>query len=408
MNLSIILLLSLLVLSACGNSSARDTSPPAPSQPERPAEVPDPVNLFDAFLEAPFAPADGFDFPFGDGDGSGVYTDKATGRRYSGWYVATDFAEQYDLGIHPGEDWNGVGGDNTDLGQDVFAVANGRVVEAKNFGKLWGNMVVIEHIFYENNERKMIRSVYAHLNEIAVRAGEEVRRRQRIGAIGRDPDGLYSAHLHLELRWDASLEPTYWPSSHQKDVAWVKEHYTEPTAFVRAHRRLPVPQQEKVLIVVDQSSYMMRLYKDGEMVGEYDVSFGQSKGRKRLQRDNRTPKGIYFVIGKQRGKFEGMYGGYYGGHWMKINYPNSYDAAWGRAEGHITASQEKTITERWRQRKATLEGTKLGGGIGFHGWIEEWENDGPRHLSWGCVVMHIRDIKKIYDQVPEGAMVVIL
>jgi lipoprotein-anchoring transpeptidase ErfK/SrfK len=49
----------------------------------------------------------------------------------------------------------------------------------------------------------------------------------------------------------------------------------------------------------------------------------------------------------------------------------------------------------------------LGGGIGFHGWIREWKNDGPRHLSWGCVVMHLSDVGKLFEQVPEGTMVVI-
>ncbi len=54
-----------------------------------------------------------------------------------------------------------------------------------------------------------------------------------------------------------------------------------------------------------------------------------------------------------------------------------------------------------------LEKTPLGGGIGFHGWAREWENTGPRHLSWGCVVLHLSDIGRFYEQVPEGAMVVI-
>jgi lipoprotein-anchoring transpeptidase ErfK/SrfK len=36
------------------------------------------------------------------------------------------------------------------------------------------------------------------------------------------------------------------------------------------------------------------------------------------------------------------------------------------------------------------------------------DNSGSRHLSWGCVVMHLDDIQKLYDQIPEGTMVVIL
>jgi murein DD-endopeptidase MepM/ murein hydrolase activator NlpD len=364
-------------------------------------------NPFDNFLRADIAPADGFDFPFGDANGKGSYTDKATGKTYNGWYVDTRFAEESSLGIHPGEDWNGAGGRDTDLGQDVFAVANGRVVFAENCGRLWGNVVIIEHVFYENHERRKIRSLYGHLQTIKVERGEEVKRRQLIATIGQDPDKTFNAHLHLEFRWDESLAPAYWPSSNGKDEKWVRERYAEPSVFIAARRKLFVPQRERTLVLLDQDSYKMRLYQDGRMQGEYDISLGQGKGRKRAQGDNKTPKGMYFVLHKHRGKFDGPYGAYFGGHWIKVNYPNKYDASRGRAEGVITAQQEAAIAANWEKRAQTLENTRLGGGIGFHGWAQEWPNDGPRHLSWGCVVMHLYDIKKVFDQIPPRAMVVI-
>lgn len=364
-------------------------------------------NPFDNFLQTSIPSADGFDFPFGDADGKGAYTDNATGKTHQGWYIATKFGEKNSLGIHPGEDWNGNGGGNTDLGQPVFAVANGRVVSAEQCGQPWGNVVVVEHVFYENHQQRRIRSLYAHLQTMKVKRGEAVKRRQQIATIGQDPDKTFGAHLHLELRWDESLAPTYWPSSNGKDLRWVREHYTEPSGFIAAHRRLFVPQQEAALVLVDQESYKMRLYERGQLRGEYDISLGQGKGEKRVQGDNKTPKGMYFVLNKHRGKFDGAYGEYYGGHWIKVNYPNRYDAARGRAEGVISAQQERAIAAAWAQRKPTLENTRLGGGIGFHGWAREWQNDGPRHLSWGCVVMHIYDIRKVFDQIPSGAMVVI-
>jgi murein L,D-transpeptidase YafK len=244
-----------------------------------------------------------------------------------------------------------------------------------------------------------------------VKGGEAVKRRQQIGTIGQDPDKTFGAHLHLELRWDDSLVPTYWPSSNGKDLKWVREHYAEPSSFIAEHRRLFVPQQEATLVLVDQESYRMRLYERGQLRGEYDISLGQGKGQKRVQGDNKTPKGMYFVLNKlkeKRGvKFDGAYGAYYGGHWIKVNYPNRYDAQRGRAEGLISTEQERAIAADWNQRKPTLENTRLGGGIGFHGWAQEWKNDGPRHLSWGCVVMHIYDISKLFDLIPTGAMVVI-
>jgi murein L,D-transpeptidase YafK len=151
----------------------------------------------------------------------------------------------------------------------------------------------------------------------------------------------------------------------------------------------------------------MRLYKSGSLQGEYEVGFGQSKGVKRIQGDNKTPVGMYFVTQKHRGKFEGDYGENYGGHWIKINYPNKYDAERGMSEGIINGGQSAVINTKWSNRELTLENTKLGGGIGFHGWIREWNNDGTRHLSWGCVVMHIYDISRLFDEIEQGTMVVI-
>ncbi len=395
-----------IFLAGCKSSATPTSFSPNPSLAvvaRNPA-----LNVFDDFLKSEIPIADGFDFPVGDVNAKGSYTDKVTGKTHNDWYIATKFGEQYALGIHPAEDWNGRGGGNTDFGQDVFAVANGRVKFAQNYGQPWGNVVVIEHIFYENQEKQKILSLYAHLSELKVSAGQEVKRRQVIATIGQDPNKTFAAHLHLELRWDESLTPSYWPSSNAKDLAWIKERYAHPSNFINSHRKLFIPQNEAALVVVDQTSYKMRLYKSGKMQGEYDVSFGQEKGQKKIQGDNKTPKGMYFIIQKHRGKFDGAYGEYYGGHWIKVNYPNRYDAARGRSDGVITTSQEATINSRWMNKQETLQNTKLGGGIGFHGWIKEWSNDGPRHLSWGCVVMHIFDISKIFDEMNEGAMVVIL
>lgn len=397
---------SSLVLTAVALLSTGCTSRPMPQPSNTPSDTAS-HNKFDEYLKTDFPAADGFDFPLGDADGKGGYTDKATGQRYSGWGVSVHFGQYYSYGIHPAEDWGGSGPSLSDLGQPVHAVASGKVAFADFCGRLFGNVVMIDHVFYENAEKKTIRSVYVHLQNIHVRSGEIIKRRQVIGTVGQDPEKLFAPHLHLEFRWDRTLSPTFWPSSNGKDLDWVKRHYTDPSAFINAHRRTPMPEREANLILVDQESYKMRHYKTGRLQGEYDVSFGQGKGAKQVEGDNRTPVGMYFVTQKHRGEFDGPYAAYYGGHWMKINYPNEFDAGRGRADGEISASQQTSITTAWRNRAPTLQNTKLGGGIGFHGWIKEWPNDGPRHLSWGCVVMHLSDISKFYEQIPEGTMVVI-
>ncbi len=383
----------LLLLCACAPAGASETQR---------------VDPFTSWYSVDFPAADGFDFPVGGPDAKGAYTDPQ-GTTHTGWKVDTRVGDAYPLGIHNGEDWNGKGGGNTDLGQPVTAIGHGRVLHAADFGQPWGNVVVVEHVLYENHEKRTVHSAYGHLLEIdeSVHVGAVVKRGGPIGTIGRDPDGTYYAHLHLEIRADPSLSPTFWPSSHDWTVEQVKAAYLAPSEFIRARRKLFVPQDEEVLLIVDHDSDRMRRIEGGEVVETVEVGFGQAEGRKRIQGDLRTPKGMYFVVQRTRGEIGGRWGPYYGGHWIKVNYPNAHDAAWGRGEGLITAEQEAAIASKWRARELTNQKTPLGGGIGFHGWIEDWAYDGPRGLSWGCVVLRNATIAALYDHVPEGTMVVI-
>jgi murein L,D-transpeptidase YafK len=209
------------------------------------------------------------------------------------------------------------------------------------------------------------------------------------------------------LRRDKSLPATYWPSSNGRDAAWVRAHYEEPRAFIAARRTLPVPQDEAALVLVDTAARKMRLYAGGKVVGTFEVGFGQSGGRKRREGDLRTPLGMYFVVERSKGPFTGKYAAFFGGHWIKVNYPNAFDAEWGRREGLLTAGQERRIAKAWRERRLTWQGSALGGGIGFHGWAEDWDLNGPRRLSWGCVVMRNADIAAAFPQIPIGTMVVV-
>ncbi len=358
------------------------------------------------YMRTDFPPADGFDFPVGDKNGRGAYRDLRTGKQHRGWYIATRFAESYALGLHTGEDWNGRGGGDTDLGQPVRAIGEGKVVYASVEGAPWGGVVMIDHIYYENHHQRRIRSQYAHLSKIDVAVGDLVKRRQRIGAIGRDPAGSFPAHLHLELRTDRTLPATYWPSSHDKPKPWLKEHYTAPSAFIKSHRKLLVPQREPVLLLVDEATHSLARYEHGRRTHFYEIGFGQAAGRKRVQGDLKTPKGMYFVVHKYRGKFTGAYGDYYGGHWIKVNYPNAFDAQWGEEAQKISSRTARKIAKDWRKRRLTNQKTRLGGGIGFHGWAGPWQIEDGGRLSWGCVVMHNPDIKALFDHIPKGAMVV--
>jgi hypothetical protein len=65
---------------------------------------------------------DGFDFPVGKPDAVGYYD-----------------AQPFGVTRHLGNDWNGNGGRDTDLGDPVYAAATGIVISAVDVGFDWGN-----------------------------------------------------------------------------------------------------------------------------------------------------------------------------------------------------------------------------------------------------------------------------
>ena len=127
--------------------------------------------------------ADGFDWPVGPPDATGYYD-----------------AQPFGQNRHLGEDWNGRGGGDTDLGDPVHAIADGVVTEAWDHWGGWGQVVRVVHRWREPDGRmRTVESLYAHLDRMDVRDGQVVKRGQGIGTTG-DAHSQYLAHLHLELR----------------------------------------------------------------------------------------------------------------------------------------------------------------------------------------------------------------
>ena len=158
--------------------------------------------------------ADGFDFPVGKPDAEGYY--RSRGYRANG---------------HLGEDWNGKRGGNTDLGDPVYAIANGVVVFAQSFGHGWGNVVIVRHAYEEGGRTKFADSLYGHLDQIHVRESQRLRRGQQLGTIGTG-GGLYEAHLHLEIR--KNLRVGMARHRFPKD----DKVYFDPANFINARRQL--------------------------------------------------------------------------------------------------------------------------------------------------------------------------
>ena len=140
-------------------------------------------------------------------------------------------AQPFTQNMHLGDDLNGIGGENSDLGDPVFAVADGQVLTARESGAGWGNVIIVLHAYRESGTRKYVQSFYGHVQTILVAPREEVRRGQQIATIGTG-GGEYLAHLHFEMR---QFITPFIGAGYRKDThGWL-----DPSAFIAAHRGAP-------------------------------------------------------------------------------------------------------------------------------------------------------------------------
>jgi hypothetical protein len=147
--------------------------------------------LLDARELAELPLADQWDMPMGSELGALTYN-----------------AQPFLMTRHLGDDLNGIGGYHSDLGDPVWAAADGVVVYCGTAGQGWGKMVILAcKAELESGEpNEVVQAVYAHLEEMTVLPGQRVRRGERIGSVG-TADGLYWAHLHFELRTGPWVNP---------------------------------------------------------------------------------------------------------------------------------------------------------------------------------------------------------
>ncbi|WP_395741008.1 M23 family metallopeptidase [Prosthecobacter sp.] len=195
--------------------------------------------------------ADGFDFPVGKPDADGYY--KARGYWPNG---------------HLGEDWNGRGGGDSDLGAPIYAMGRGVVIFSQNIGVGWGNCILVRHIFREADGKiAMVDSLYGHLHERKVKLHDLVEKGQLVGTMGGN-NGMYAVHLHFEVRKNLHI------GMNRSQFARDSSNYYSPTAFINARRVLTSSTQKYDVPVNNFAPYGRALAdtgSDGSTSGNVDV-----------------------------------------------------------------------------------------------------------------------------------------
>jgi Peptidase family M23 len=180
----------------------------------RPIHLDPAFQIPSAFELASLPAATRFDFPLGSEHAALTYN-------------AQHFTENH----HLGDDLNGIGGENSDLGDPVYAVGDGRVFLARDGGPGWGNVIIVLHALEENGTRRYLQSYYGHCQEILVHVGDDVHRGQKIATVG-TAGGKYFAHLHFEMR--EFITPFIGPGYREKTDGWLN-----PSDFIAKHRGAP-------------------------------------------------------------------------------------------------------------------------------------------------------------------------
>ncbi len=151
---------------------------------------------------------DGFDYPVGSPDAKGYYD-----------------AQSFTKNSHLGEDWNGIGGGNSDLGDPVYVVANGYVTLVHDYMGGWGNVIRVIHKLPDG---RYIETLYAHEKDVYVKPGDFVKRGQKIGIMG-NLDGAMYAHVHFEMRHTIDMDLG---GGYSSDTTG----FMNPKAFIKKHR----------------------------------------------------------------------------------------------------------------------------------------------------------------------------
>ncbi len=90
---------------------------------------------------------------------------------------------------------------DTDLGDPVYAIANGLVIYRGQPAPGWGKTLILAH---RDKHGHLIQSMYSHLEKSLAPFGDLIHRGDTIGTVG-TANHRYPAHLHLETRASSGI-----------------------------------------------------------------------------------------------------------------------------------------------------------------------------------------------------------
>jgi murein L,D-transpeptidase YafK len=184
-------------------------------------------------------------------------------------------------------------------------------------------------------------------------------RHKPLGALGDAPTGMAgpAAEQLQQLRREAAVR--------------LSSLTERPPAQAVPREFIELPASTRHAIAVDASRSRLYLFENGptgpKLIADHYVSVGRSGVGKKVQGDQRTPLGVYFITSRLDAA---QLQDFYGAGALPLNYPNEYD----RRQG------------------------KTGHGIWLHGVPSQNFARSPQSTD-GCVVLANEDMQRLLQQV---------
>ncbi len=135
-------------------------------------------------------------------------------------------------------------------------------------------------------------------------------------------------------------------------------------------------------IQVYKSKRKLVFFRNGDVSGEFRISLGfHPKGKKRYEKDGKTPEGLYEIDGKNPKSVAHKN--------LGISYPNQNDESF-----------------------ASRAGQRAGGAIKIHGLLKKYRKLGKLHrfYDWtaGCIAVTDEEVDYLYENTAVGTPIRIL